>query len=164
MALPYLRWLRPAALAEETGLTFAADHAQAAAPAFSFGAPVLLTIGSKNLEPYVRESRRTGLPVIARVLDHPDSRATCQKQGLAPEAVVTGKGPFSEEQNRALIRKFGIGVLVTKDSGKAGGVPEKLEAARQEGCRVVVVRRPEQTGEYFEQMGPLVKKLLEVLA
>jgi precorrin-6A/cobalt-precorrin-6A reductase len=162
--LPYFRWLRPASLTEGTGILFAAGHFEAAALAFSYGAPVLLTIGSKNLEPYVRESRRTGLPVIARVLDHPDSRAICQKQGLASEAVVTGKGPFSVEENRALIKNFGIGVLVTKDSGKAGGVPEKLEAARQEGCRVVVVRRPEQAGEYFEQMGPLIKKLLEVLA
>jgi precorrin-6A/cobalt-precorrin-6A reductase len=66
-------------------------------------------------------------------------------------------------ENRATIRKYGIGVVLTKDSGTAGGVPEKLEAARLEGCRVVVVRRPEQTGEYFDQMEPLLKTLLEVL-
>jgi precorrin-6A/cobalt-precorrin-6A reductase len=161
--LPYFRWLRPAALAGETGITFAADHAQAAALSFSFGPPVLLTIGSKNLEPYVRESRRTGRPVVARVLDHPDTRVACQKLGLSPEAVIFGKGPFSIEENRSRIREFGIGVLVTKDSGKAGGVPEKIKAAELESCRVVVVRRPEQTGEYFDQIELLVKTLREVL-
>jgi precorrin-6A/cobalt-precorrin-6A reductase len=161
--LPYFRWLRPATLAGGTGIIMAADHPEAATIAFSIGKPVLLTIGSKNMEPYIRESHRTGLPVIARVLDHPDSQAVCQKLGLSPEAVVAGKGPFSIEENRSTIREFRIGVLVTKDSGDAGGVPEKLEAAKREGCRVVVVRRPEQTGEYFDQMEPLVRTLLEVL-
>ena len=52
---------------------------------------------------------------------------------------------------------------MTKDSGKAGGVPEKLEAARKEGCRVVVVRRPEPPGEYFDQVETLIKVLLEAL-
>ena len=31
---------------------------------------------------------------------------------------------------------------MTKDSGVAGGVAEKLEAARAENCAVVVVARP----------------------
>ena len=161
--LPYFRWLRPAALSGSSEILTAADHAEAAALAFSFGAPVLLTIGSKNLEPYIRESRKTGITVIARILDHPDSWAACQKLGLPPESVVAGKGPFSVEENRSTIRDFRIGVVVTKDSGKAGGVPEKLEAARMEGCRVVVVRRPESPGEYFDQVEPFIKVLLEAL-
>jgi precorrin-6A/cobalt-precorrin-6A reductase len=160
--IPYFRWLRPAALAEETGLTFADSHTEAAALAFSYGAPVLLTIGSKNLEPYVRESRRIGLPVIGRILDHPDSRAVCQKLGLPPERVVFGKGPFSVEENRTIIRKFGIGVLVTKDSGAAGGVPEKLEAARKESCRVVVVRRPAPPEDHLSDVEGLLTEIIEV--
>jgi len=163
LQLPYFRWLRPAALSGSNEILTAADHAEAAALAFSLGATVLLTIGSKNLEPYVRESRRTGLPVLARVLDHPASLASCQKLGLPSEAVITGKGPFSVDENLSIIRRFGIGILVTKDSGKAGGVPEKLEAARLEGCRVVVVRRPEPPGEYFDQVETLIKVLLEAL-
>jgi precorrin-6A/cobalt-precorrin-6A reductase len=161
--LPYFRWLRPAALAEETEINTAADHPESAALAFSFGVPVLLTIGSKNLEPYVRESRRTGLPIIARVLDHPDSRAICQKLGLPSEAVVFGKGPFSVEENRSTLRAFGVGVLVTKDSGAAGGVPAKLEAAKREGCRVVVVRRPEPPRLYFDNLKTLMDALLNTL-
>jgi precorrin-6A/cobalt-precorrin-6A reductase len=163
LQLPYFRWLRPPALSEETETLLAADHAEAAALAFSLGAPILLTIGSKNLEPYIRESRRTGLPVIARVLDHPDSLAACQKLGLSRELVITGKGPFSVDENRSTIRNFRIGVLVTKDSGEAGGLPEKLEAARLEGCRVVVLRRPEPPGEYFDQVGSLINVLREAL-
>jgi precorrin-6A/cobalt-precorrin-6A reductase len=161
--LPYFRWLRPAALSGSNEILLAADHAEAAALAFSFGAPVLLTIGSKNLEPYILESRKIGLPVTARILDHPYSRTACQKLGLSPELVITGKGPFSVKENRSTIRNFRIGVLVTKDSGEAGGVPEKLEAAREEGCRVVVVRRPEPPREYFDQVETLIKRLLDAL-
>jgi precorrin-6A/cobalt-precorrin-6A reductase len=157
--LPYFRWLRPEAVAETAGLQVAADHAEAAALAFSWGFPVLLTIGTKNLVPYVLESRRTGFPVIARVLDHPDSRAACQKIDLPPEAVVTGKGPFSVDENRSLIRNFRIGVLVTKDSGAAGWVPEKLKAAELEDCRVVVVRRPEPPETYLNQIEDLIVSL-----
>ncbi len=163
LQLPYFRWLRPPALSGSSEILTAADHGEAAVLAFSFGAPVLLTIGSKNLEPYIRESRRTGLPVIARVLDHPDSRTACQKLGLPLEAIIPGKGPYSIDENRTTIRNFRIGVLVTKDSGKAGGVTEKLEAARMEGCRIVVVRRPGPPGEYFDQVEPFLKVLLEAL-
>jgi precorrin-6A/cobalt-precorrin-6A reductase len=163
MDLPYFRWLRPSALLGETRIHTAADHAEAATLAFSFGAPVLLTIGSKNLEPYVRESRRTGLPVIARVLDHPDSRTVCQKLGLPPEAVVLGKGPFSVQENRATLKAFAVGVLVTKDSGAAGGVPAKLEGARRENCRVVVVRRPAPPEGHFSDMAGLITAISEML-
>jgi len=74
--------------------------------------------------------------------------------GILPETIITGKGPFSADENRSTIRNFRIGILVTKDSGKVGGVSEKLEAARLEGCRVVVARRPEPPGEYFDQVEP----------
>ncbi|MFQ9208593.1 MAG: precorrin-6A/cobalt-precorrin-6A reductase [Clostridium fessum] len=33
---------------------------------------------------------------------------------------------------------------MTKDSGRAGGFQEKVEAARENGTRVVVIRRPEE--------------------
>jgi precorrin-6x reductase len=48
------------------------------------------------------------------------------------------------EQTVGVIRHHGIGVLVTKDGGAEGGVPEKLEAARLAGCEVVVVARPQE--------------------
>ncbi len=122
--LPYFRWLRPAALSGSSEILTAADHAEAATLAFSIGFPVLLTIGSKNLEPYVRESRRTGVPVIARILDHPDSRAACQKLGLPPEVVIAGKGPFSVDENRSTIRNFqdrGPGDQGQRDGGRRAG-------------------------------------------
>ena len=64
------------------------------------------------------------------------------------------QGPFSRELNVALLREFGIGVLVTKASGVAGGFWEKVEAARECGVELVVIHRPvnEEEGCSLEQV------------
>jgi len=158
--VPLFRYLRPPAVAGKGGDVAARDHEEAARRAFGSGRPVLLTIGTRNLAPYVSEARKTGARVIARVLPTPESLEACRRAGLAPESVIPGQGPFTVEENVELIKRLGIGVLVTKDGGAAGGVPEKLEAARREGCEVVVVERPEEqnaAGRTFSEIPALVK-------
>ncbi|MFH1118154.1 MAG: precorrin-6A reductase [Pseudomonadota bacterium] len=164
LGIPYLTFVRPSMVEEEDFIHFAADHEHAAREAFAFGRPVLLTTGSRNLAPYAAEAGRTGIPLIARVLDHPDSLDACRGAGIPETNIVTGRGPFSRQENRSVIRRFSIGCLVTKDSGAAGGVPEKIAAARQENCRVVVVNRPERTDETtcstFEEVLAAVRTLV----
>jgi precorrin-6A/cobalt-precorrin-6A reductase len=142
LGLPYLRWERPGTDFSGFPIRWSEDHTQAATLAFADGRPVLLTTGSRHLAPYVEQARRTGIPLRARVLPHAESRQAVERAGLTTEELIWGQGPFSLEDNRAHIRKHALGVLVTKDSGDAGGVPAKLEAARLEGCEVIVVRRP----------------------
>ncbi|MCX6966853.1 MAG: bifunctional phosphoserine phosphatase/homoserine phosphotransferase ThrH [Verrucomicrobia bacterium] len=143
LQIPYLSYARAGCVEEGSGLSIAANHPEAARWACETGRPILLTIGSRNVLPYSVEARRMGLPLVARVLDHPDSLQACREAQIPEDRVLMGRGPFSVEENRSVIQKYKIGVLVTKDSGDAGGVPEKLEAARLEGCRVIVVGRPE---------------------
>lgn len=147
LGIPYLTFVRPTVIEESEFIHFAAGHEHAAREAFALGLPVLLTTGSRNLVPYAAEALRTGVPLFVRVLQHPDSLAACRKAGIPEANIVTGRGPFSTQDNRSVIRRFRIGCLVTKDSGVAGGVLEKIEAARQERCHVVVVGRPEETAE-----------------
>jgi precorrin-6x reductase len=62
------------------------------------------------------------------------------------------------------MREFGIGALVTKDSGVEGGFPAKMEAAQLEKCRVIVVRRPEEISEQiFSSVPRLVDAVSELL-
>jgi precorrin-6A/cobalt-precorrin-6A reductase len=140
--IPYFTLIRPAGISDDGDVVFADDHREAAEKAFSFGRPVLLTTGSRNLEPYVQASGETGVALVVRVLPEDASLKACAEAGILPRNVVTGRGPFSVEENRRVIREFGIGVLVTKDGGAAGGVREKVEAAEAEGCRIVALRRP----------------------
>jgi precorrin-6A/cobalt-precorrin-6A reductase len=159
--IPYLSFVRPAVVEAGTpGVEFAPDHPSAAALAFSHGRPVLLTVGVRNLAPYVAEASRTALPMMVRVLDRAESREQCRRAGVREEDILSGRGPYTVAENRRHLRQFGIGALVTKDSGRSGGTLEKLEAAHAEGCRVVVVARPEiGGGATFGDIDSLVESL-----
>ncbi len=100
------------------------------------------------------------------MLSHPGSIDTCRRAGIPGENIVSGRGPFSVEENLKVINKYGIGVLVTKDSGVAGGVPEKLEAARVAGCRVIIVQRPVESRDTqgFSEISELVNELFTSLS
>jgi len=160
--LPYYRYCRPAGIQKAPDIFFAKDHGAAAVMAFSFGSNVLLTTGSKNLALYVKESRQSNARLVARVLDTKDSLRACLEAGIERGSIVAGKGPFSVEDNLSVIRKFDIGVLVTKDGGVRGGVLEKLEASRTENCRVVVVARADGA-EFKDRTWTAIDTLLEAL-
>jgi len=153
---------RPAELeaqdADPEGLMVAENHVEAAGRAFAEGHPVLLTTGSRNLAPYAAEARRTGIFLAVRVLDSPESLAACRDAGISEGAIISARGPFSVDENIAVIHQFNIGTIVTKESGRAGGFAEKLTAARMSGCRLIVVRRPaaSSAGPVFEEISSLV--------
>jgi precorrin-6A/cobalt-precorrin-6A reductase len=98
---------------------------------------VFLTIGRQDLLPFQAAAHHF---YLIRSVDPPD-RAL-----LPPQAeILTGRGPFTETHDRALMEQHGIGVLVTKNSGGADG---KLNAARALGLPVIMVaRRPAPDGE-----------------
>jgi precorrin-6A/cobalt-precorrin-6A reductase len=141
-SIPYLRWLREESnLSTYHGLHLAADHAQAARIAARLKRPILLTVGSRNLAVYVQAARAAHLPIFARVLPCAEAEDACRNSALRGDEVIAARGPFSVEDTLALLRKHDIGTMVTKESGSAGGVPEKLEAAQRANCQVVIVRR-----------------------
>ncbi|NQT85269.1 precorrin-6A reductase [bacterium] len=140
--VPYFSLVRPPTTMTGPHIHLAADHDEAARMAAAFGAPILLTTGTRNLEPYTVAARAQGRRLLVRVLPQPESLDACRNAGIAEAAIIAARGPFSVEANREALRRHGIGVMVTKDSGAAGGVPAKVEAARAEGCEVVVVTRP----------------------
>jgi precorrin-6A/cobalt-precorrin-6A reductase len=161
--VPCLTFVRPAAIESGPGILVAETHNEAAQAAFASGRPVLLTIGANNLAPYAREATKTGITFAARILPRAESREAALKAGVPEECLITAKGPFSMEENAKLIRERGIRVIVTKDGGAASGVIEKLEAARQEGCRIIVVKRPRPPGVSFSTYEALVEALMKAV-
>ena len=104
---------------------------------------ILLTTGSKELGIYAAdEAVRSRL--FARVLPSHESLSLCCEAGLSGKHVIAMQGPFSMETDLALIRQFGIKTLVTKSSGSAGGVPDKIRAAASAGIPVYMIGRPSE--------------------
>ena len=141
--VPVLRFARPTAPLP-AWVEVCADHVAAAESACTAGASVLLTTGSRHLAPYANIAKRTGAILWARVLDDPASFAACAAAGIPPERIHAGRGPFSPAETLALLQRSGATVLVSKDSGEAGGLEAKLSAARVAGVRMLCVARPSE--------------------
>lgn len=102
---------------------------------------IFLTTGSKELAKF------TGIPdykerLFARVLSIPSVIRSCAELGIEGKHLIGMQGPFSTEINEAMLRQFQCSYLVTKDTGLAGGFPEKMEACQRCGVTPVIIGRP----------------------
>ena len=120
---------------------YVSDADQAAAFLASVQGHILVTTGSKEL---VRFAKALGDPsrITARVLPTQESLQACAEAGLAGKQIFAMQGPFDVEMNCAQIHYAGASWLLTKETGAAGGFPEKTEAVRRCGIRAVVIRTP----------------------
>ena len=82
-----------------------------------------------------------------------DSLSYALSLGFPASHIICMQGPFSQELNVAMLRQIGAKILVSKDTGRAGGFAEKAEAAKQAGATLLVIRRPTvETGLTLEEM------------
>lgn len=103
-------------------------------------ARIFLTTGSKDLHIFCRnENLRRHL--VARVLPSLESVKICADNGLEGSQIIAMQGPFSEKMNKAQIQDFKISLLVTKESGRAGGTDEKIAAAKNCGIKCFVIKK-----------------------
>ncbi len=77
-----------------------------------------------------------------RILPSMEGLADCLSAGFPANHIICMQGPFSRELNVGMFKETGALILVTKESGSAGGFPEKLAAARNCGMAVAVLKRP----------------------
>lgn len=102
---------------------------------------VLLTTGSKELAGF------TGMKnyqerLYARVLSLPNVMQACAELGFEGKHLIGMQGPFSRELNAAMLRQYRCKYLVTKDTGKAGGFQDKIDAALECDAVPVIIGRP----------------------
>ncbi len=132
-SIPLLRLERPG-WSERPGdrWIWVDDLGQAAAALAPLGERVFLTTGRQGLTAFANV---TDVWFLIRCVDPPDPP-------LPPHsAVVLDRGPYTLSGELALIDTHRIEVVVTKDSG-GPHTEAKLDAARERGLRVVIVRRP----------------------
>ena len=146
--LPCLRLQRETGRTEKTGgeraddrCVFVNDVEEAGTYLAGLPGRVLVTTGSKELGRFVK-ALGDASRVTARVLPAEASLQACREAGLAGSQIFAMQGPFDTEMNCALIRHADASWLLTKETGAAGGYPEKLRAAQE--CRIgaVVIRTP----------------------
>jgi precorrin-6A/cobalt-precorrin-6A reductase len=129
--LPLLRLQRPGWSAGPGDDWRWVDSLEEAAAAVAGFRHVFVTTGRRGLDAFA------GLPmeVLLRTVDPPEPPLP------ARTTVVLERGPFTVDDERALMRGHAVDVVVTKDSG-GGMTAAKLTAARELGIPVVLVRRP----------------------
>jgi len=94
---------------------------------------VFLALGRKEIEPFVVAPQHYYLvrsvdPVVPPL--------------AVPHAVyITGRGPFAETDERTMLERHRIDVIVAKNSGGAATYG-KIAAARALGLPVIMLRRP----------------------
>ena len=103
----------------------------------------LLTTGSKELFSFARIKEGADR-LYARVLPSPEGLKACREAGILESHIIGMQGPFSYQMNFAILRHTQAFYLVTKESGRPGGFQEKVDAALDLGCQVIVVGRPKR--------------------
>lgn len=133
---------------------------------------IFLTTGSKNLKLFCSDEALRKR-ITARVLPGMESLKLCYEAGLEGRQIIAMQGPFSVEMNAAQFHDYHAGIIVTKESGKTGGLDEKILAAEKCGSRCYVIRGPESEtnspefnviqdyGVLFESLEKILNKKFE---
>ena len=154
----YMRLKREQVPYDESGVTYFQTNEACAKALEAASGNVLLTTGSKDLSTYCTSELKDRLYV--RVLPAVESISLCAKHGIHGKQVIAMQGPFTLEMNEAVMRQFDISCLVTKESGRTGGFPEKLEAAKRTGTQVFVIGCPKETeGDSFAEICAKLEKI-----
>lgn len=133
--LPLLALARPRWAAQSGDRWIeAADAVEAASILPSLGRRAFLTIGQRGIAAF---SQLSGTHFLVRLIEPPAAALP-----LRSYEILLGRGPFTLEDERRIMERHAIEVLIAKASGgEATGA--KLEAARLLRIPVVMLRRPE---------------------
>jgi precorrin-6A/cobalt-precorrin-6A reductase len=92
-----------------------------------------LTVGASEI---ARFSAAVGVSFLVRLVDPPRQRLP-----LRSYEIIVGRGPFTLAEERRLLERHAVGVLVSKASGGAA-TEAKIVAARELSLPVIMVLRP----------------------
>lgn len=127
-----------------------ADIAAAVAALPDAPSRVFLAIGRQHLAPFAAKPQHA---YTLRLVDTPEGGAL----PLPKAEIIVSRGPFTLEDDRALMRDRNIAWLVARNSG-GDGARAKIDAARELGLPVIMIARPELPER------PRVQRVEDVLA
>lgn len=103
------------------------------------GNNIFIGTGSKNLPQIVEYIPDRNL--IVRVLPTSEVISSCENLGLNADNIIAMKGPFSKKINEEFYKHYNIDMVITKESGLAGGFLEKVTACETLGIPVIIIKR-----------------------
>lgn len=119
---------------------------------------ILLTTGSKDLQQYTEVSAYNQR-IYVRILPDISSLQKAIELNYKKSNIICMQGPFSIAMNEELIKATKTDILITKDTGSAGGFEEKLNAALNLGIKVGIIRRPsDENGNLLDDKGLSVEE------
>ena len=132
--MPRLQLLRPLWQLPPTAEWIEVDDlTEAARDLPRFARRVFLTTGVRGLGAF---SNLDDIWFLVRLIDPP-----AEPPPLAQLELITGKPPYTFEDERAILADHNIDTLVTKHSG-GEGTAAKVFAAAEAGVKIVLIRRP----------------------
>lgn len=166
MKLPYIRVLRREVSMQDRAdrqakIVFRESIGEAVQYLSGTKGNILITTGSRDLEAYTKLAGYRER-CFARVLPTLPVMEKCKALGFEGRNLIGMQGPFSEELNLAMLKQVKASWLVTKNSGKEGGYPEKCEAAIRAGANLVVIGRPAEhakNGMELEEAAAYLRKM-----
>ncbi len=118
---------------------------------------IFVTTGSHQLESVVLSPFASSARVVVRILPQGHLVEKCRDMGIHPRDIVAMQGPFSKEINRGLFKFYRADILLTLDSGLAGGTDTKISAALELGLEIVLVKKTKaSTGLTANNVGELL--------
>lgn len=143
VGIPYIRYERESQTFQYDKMIVAESYEVAAEIAATKKGVVMLTTGSKTLQIFTKKLLgKPDIRLICRMLPRADNMEKCEQLGFPQKNIIAIQGPFTKEFNQALYKQYGVTVMITKESGKAGSVDEKVEAAMELGIEIIMIRRP----------------------
>lgn len=116
---------------------------------------ILSTLGSKEL-PKISSIKKCFERLWVRILPAEGIVEYCKSFGIDENKIIPGKAPFSVEENIEHIRLSNAEILVTKESGKTGGYPQKVMAANECKIQCLTVKRPHENGFSAEDIRKII--------
>lgn len=106
---------------------------------------IFLTTGTKDLKKFtsINEYKKR---LFVRILPNIESLEKCEDAEISPRNIICMQGPFSKELNKEMFKYADAKYIVSKDSGKSGGVCEKEKAAAEIGAEFIIIKGIEETG------------------
>lgn len=140
LGIPYLRFERQNIYRADASLKMVDSLEEACRYLKHLEGVIYLSTGSKTAPDY---AARLGVKQLhIRALPTTRVMKKLTSAGFVAAQIDAIQGPFSTDLNVALFKHATAKVVVTKESGRQGGIQEKIAACQQLGIPCVIIRRP----------------------